>query len=104
MLLGAATLPAVAHAGLLSFGGRVVAVVPCKPGFLWVSIISARSATPGVPEFYIWTPFTLTFMAGPPRNPGQQILGTADVPATCFVGTIPLYGLRMQMVGTSAAF
>lgn len=86
-----------------SFGGRVSFAVPCTAG-LYVGVISARGATPGLLETYIWTPGTLTFMAGPPRTPGQQILGLADVPFLCFTFAakpVPLFGLRMSMIGTS---
>lgn len=92
--LGSAAMP-----GRTSFGGRIAAVIPCTAG-LWITIVPA-----GVfPVSYIWTPATITYTAGPPRNIGQQVLGTADIPFVCFYGSptpVPLYGLRMQMVGTS---
>ena len=80
-----------------SFGGKIVAVVPCSAG-LHVTIVPAGL----LPVSYIWTPATITFSAGPPRNPGQQILGLYDTPFICFVGKVPLFGLRMLTVGTSA--
>lgn len=92
-----------------SFGGRVTVVVPCTLGvlpMLYVTVLSNRGGIPH-PEFYIWTPATLTKLAGPPTHPGQQILGLADVPLTCFIGgglfvlPVPLVGLRMMTVGTS---
>lgn len=87
----------------ISFGGRVATVIPCISGLgpsLHVTIVPAGI----MPVTYIWTPATLTFTAGPPRNPGQQLLGLADVPFFCTIGTppVPLFGLRMFMVGTSA--
>jgi len=86
-----------------SFGGRILAVISCVSGLgpsLWVSIKPAGR----FPITYIWTPATITRLVGPPRNPGQQVLGIADVPFVCFIPAhipIPLYGLRMQIVGTS---
>ena len=89
-------VPLSASAAFFSFGGRVLAVTPCSSG-LYVTIFPA-----GIfPIAYIWTPATITFSAGPPRTPGQQILGLYDIPYVCFVGKVPLFGLRMFMVGTS---
>jgi hypothetical protein len=93
-------VPHLVSAAGTSFGGRVVTVIPCVSALgpsLHVSIIPVGLAQP----FYIWTPLTLTFLYGPPRNPGQQVLGVADIPYVCFVGKAPLYGQRMQIVGTS---
>ncbi|MCC7500871.1 hypothetical protein IT396_03705 [Candidatus Nomurabacteria bacterium] len=94
-------IPSPAAALGVSFGGRIVAVTPCIGGLgpsIWVKIIPA-----GIfPVAYVWTPLTLTYLAGPPRNIGQQVLGVADTPYVCKVGTVPLVGLRMQIVGTSA--
>ena len=88
--------PLSASAAFFSFGGRVLTVTPCSSG-LYVTIFPA-----GIfPIAYIWTPATITFSAGPPRTPGQQILGLYDIPYVCFVGKVPLFGLRMFMVGTS---
>ncbi len=96
--------PLSASAIGFSFGGRIVAVVPCSGGMRHVTIAPA-----GVfPVTYIWTPTTVTYSVGRPRFPGQQILGVADIPFVCFIGgggifssPIPLYGFRMQTVGTS---
>jgi len=107
-----APVPALAQLGTpgISFGGRVVTVIPCLSIFgpsLHVTIIPA-----GVfPTAYIWTPATITKLIGPPV-PGGQILGKADVPFACwnivsggFLGLFSvfsfLYGLRMQEIGTS---
>lgn len=87
----------------LSFGGRIVGVIPCVSGLgpsLFVTIKPAGVFAPT----YIWTPATITRLAGPPRTIGQQILGRADIPFVCVIPAkvpIPLYGLRMQVVGTS---
>lgn len=90
-----------------SFGGRVLTVVPCSTGGLpglHITIFPAGL----FPVSYIWTPYTATKLYGPPILPGQQVLGLADTPFVCFIGfggffssPIPLYGLRMTMVGTS---
>lgn len=105
-LIAAAVLvtPFAASAFGFSFGGRVVSVVPCisvAGPSLHVTIIPAGLAQS---VLYIWTPLTLTFSYGPPHNPGQQVLGLADIPFACYIPATPpifLYGLRMQMVGTS---
>lgn len=107
LLLFSLVVPATASAAVISFGGRVASTLFCLNGGIYTTVISARTATPGLTEFYVWAPGTLTFMAGPPRNPGQQILGTADVPYPCVISVKPpivLYGLRMFMVGTSGVF
>jgi hypothetical protein len=44
-------------------------------------------------------PGSLTFLNGP-AFPGASILGTADVPTSCVVGTVPVFGLRVFMHGT----
>lgn len=114
LVLVATTIPLSASAQFtatgISFGGRVVTVLPCLSVLgpsLHVTIVPA-----GVfPTMYIWTPATITKLVGPPV-PGGQILGKADVPFACwnlltggFLGLFPvfsfLYGLRMQEIGTS---
>lgn len=98
--------PLTASAAGLSFGGRVLSVLPCLNGGLYTAVVSARALTLGITEFYIWTPLTLTLSFGPPR-PGVQILGIADVPYACVISIHPpivLPGLRMQMIGTSGIF
>lgn len=86
-----------------SFGGRVLSVIPCSGGMIHITILPAGF----FPVSYIWTPFTVTKLYGPPTHPGQQVLGLADVPFVCFIGggffssPVPLYGLRMTTVGTS---
>lgn len=100
-LVVAAAYPLATSAAGFSFGGRVLAVVPCVSAFgpsLHVTIKPAGVFS----TTYIWTPATFTLLVGPPRTPGQQVLGIADIPYVCFVGKFPLYGLRMQLVGTSA--
>lgn len=100
-IAGTFLAPLSASALGVSFGGRIVTVIPCISVLgpsLHVTIVPAGL----FPTSYIWTPATLTFLAGPPRNPGQQVLGVADIPYTCAVGKIPFFGLRMQMIGTSA--
>jgi len=102
-------LPFPASAALgTSFGGRILSVLPCLSPFgpsLQVNILPAG----GVSTSYIWTPATITFLAGPPNHPGQQILGVADIPFACvipspffFIPAVTLFGQRMQFIGTSA--
>lgn len=102
--------PLAAQTPLVSMGGRVILTIPCIGPLgpsIWFSVFSAR-LVPLPPETYIWTPLTITHTAGPPRNPGQQVLGLADSPHFCWVGTPPLaayfYGLRLTTIGTSGAF
>jgi hypothetical protein len=112
---GAATVAAPAAATVagsatgVSFGGRIAVVTPCISVLgpsLWVQL--AVPASPLLPPYeYIWTPATLLSIVPPipallpPSHPGQEILGRFDIPYVCFVGFIPLYGLRVQMGGVS---
>lgn len=102
MLTGSMLVPLSASAAGFSFGGKVITVLPCSGGMLHVTIIPAGA----FPVTYIWTPFTITKSVGPPL-PGGQILGVADIPFVCFVGAgflslpVPLFGFRMQFIGTS---
>ena len=101
--LGSSGLAIPSARASLSFGGRVVAVVPCVSGFGQSLFVVIRPAGVFAPA-YIWTPLTITKLVGPPRTIGQQVLGRADIPFVCFIPAkppIPLYGLRMQVVGTS---
>lgn len=103
VIAGSLLAPLSAYALGTSFGGRVVTVVPCLSAFgpsLWFTIVPA-SLYPVVA--FIWTPATVTYLAGPPRNPGQQVLGVSDTPFSCFVGKIPFFGQRVQLIGTSGA-
>jgi hypothetical protein len=84
----------------ISFGGRVVSVIPCTLG-LHITIVPAGA----IPVNYIWTPGTITGLVGPPRTPGQQVLGiAAPLPIACATFTVPpvpLPGHVMFTVGTS---
>lgn len=94
--------PLAASATGASFGGRVVAMVPCLSPLgpsVWLTIVPA-SFYP-VTSF-IWTPLTITYLAGPITHIGQQVLGVADTPFSCFVGKVPFFGQRIQLMGTSA--
>ncbi|TSC68471.1 MAG: hypothetical protein G01um101456_626 [Parcubacteria group bacterium Gr01-1014_56] len=103
LLVGLLVAPLSASAYGISFGGRVLFVVPCSGGMRQITILPAGR----FPISYIWTPFTITKSVGPPV-PGGQVYGIADVPFVCFVGgggffssPVPLFGLRMYVVGTS---
>ena len=88
---------------ILSFGGRIISQpIPCSNGGLWMLIVQPPPKQPSVIAM-IWTPATLTFLWGPPRQVGQSILGIYDIPYVCTQGPhIPaLYGFRMRMIGTS---
>ncbi|HEY6020219.1 MAG TPA: hypothetical protein VIY48_10045 [Candidatus Paceibacterota bacterium] len=95
--------PLSAYALGTSFGGRIVAAVPCLSPLgpsIWFTIVPSSL----YPVFsFIWTPATVTYLAGPPRNPGQQVLGVADTAFACKVGIVPFFGQRVQIIGTSGA-
>lgn len=89
------------------FGGRIVGYQPicaAPPGIL-INL--------GPPTFsqLMYLPTTLSFFAGPPRNPGQQLLGRASmVPVPCLVlcpiGLCPhpqIGGLPILFHGSSLA-
>ena len=94
----------VSSAAHPSFGGRIVAIYPyCLNAAVWITIVPAG----GDPNpFYIWTPATITFSAGPPKSIGQQVLGLAiTAPYQCVVSYYPyvaLTGQPMFTLGTSA--
>lgn len=97
-LIGSLLTPLSASALGFSFGGRITAITPCANGAIWITIVPAGPFQP----FYIWTPGTITYSAGPPSHPGQEVLGVADIPYVCYIPPfIFLYGQRMQIVGTS---
>jgi len=103
----AATASGVATGG--SFGGRIIAIMPCVSALgpsVWVTLKPSGLLLP--PFMYIWTPATLTNIVPPspslpPRNIGQQLLGRFDIPFACVVPFPPFvfYGLRMQIMGAS---
>ncbi len=96
-------LSASAAAFGFSFGGKILSVIPCSGGMRHVVILPAGL----FPIAYIWTPATITKLAGPPL-PGGQVLGVAGIPFVCFLGgggffssPIPLPGFFMEYIGTS---
>ncbi len=102
LLVGLLVAPLSASAAFgFSFGGRVLFIVPCSGGMYQVTILPAGK----FPISYIYTPFTITKSVGPPL-PGGQVLGIADIPFVCFIGggffssPFPLFGFRMQYIGT----
>lgn len=113
--LSALSSSGAAPVGLSSFGGRVISATPCISPLgpaIFTVIRSSKLSDLGRTRNYIWTPATITKMAGPPSHPGQEILGLADVPYACWNpfkgGLFGLftflkysYGQRMTLVGTS---
>jgi hypothetical protein len=93
-------LPLSAYAVGIPFGGLIGAETPCHVGpvpALWINVlgfsfIDVLTAPPaGTIPFPLYAPVV-----------GQFILGLADTPLTCSVGTVPLPpGLRIQMFGDS---
>jgi hypothetical protein len=105
--------PAAASAQVLSsFGGQVLTVLPCIGPLGPSTIVTVRTAnTIPLVKSYIWTPETVTKLAGPPL-PGSQIVGLADIPYVCwnpvkgglfglFTFLSYSYGQRMTYIGTS---
>jgi hypothetical protein len=100
VLLLMSPMPASAVVYPMSFGGHVIMIVPCIHGALWVAISSARTLVPTL-ETYIWTPRTITFLAGPPNIVDQGLLGLADGPFSCVTpAAVTLFGLHMLLVGS----
>ena len=93
----------------VSFGGRIVALLPCMSALgpsIWVQLAPSSPLYP--PYEYIWTPATLLSITPPvpsipPSHPGQDILGRFDIPYFCVTVAPPFfyYGLRMQTEGVS---
>lgn len=98
-----AATKAASSVAALSFGGRIVyAYVGCLNAAVFITIVPAG----GDPNpFYVWIPTTITYSAGPPRTPGQQVLGLAwNMVYPCVVSYSPyvaLTGQPMMLVGTS---
>lgn len=86
-----------------SFGGRIAIIIPCINGGIWTSIIPAIGSAPGP---FVWTPGTITRMAGPPKIIGGGILGLyAPSAYPCYWAPCSgcfLLGAPMILVGTSA--
>lgn len=90
------------------FGGTVSIVWPCVTtafdGSYAVEVFEMTGVTT-----YVWGPSTATFLMGPPKNPGQSVLGLAipfknGCPTSIVKGnpTDFMGEYRMIMVGTSA--
>jgi hypothetical protein len=98
VLLTSLVVPLSALAFGTSFGGRIVAWIPCLSPLgpaIFITIVPA-----GVfPVTYIWAPGTIGL---PPTHIGQQILGVADTIFGCKVGVVPLVGQRIQLDGVSS--
>lgn len=82
------------------FGGKASVVLPCYNQVIY----AALGAPNGGP--YIWSPSTRTYLFGPPRHPGQWLLGLAGVPYFCIVILRPLTvwpGTHIMMMGSSGS-
>lgn len=92
LLTIAVFIPRETYAAGLSFGGRILLISPCISASgpsVWITIQPAGR----FPITYIWAPGTIGL---PPTHPGQSILGIADIPYVCKIGTFFLYGQRIQ--------
>ena len=92
--------PLSAYAVGVPFGGLIDAETPCHVGVspaLWINVL-------GFDFIDLITLPPVGTLPYPYYAPvvGDWILGLADpVPITCFIGTVPLPGLRIQMFGNS---
>lgn len=96
-VLGAAllTIPFVTSALAvpgISVGGRIITWIPCLNGNIFTVVTSAQGATLGAPIPYIWTPATITKLAGPPTHVGQEEIGLASptLLPLCVISFVPL--------------
>jgi hypothetical protein len=96
LIAGLLLLPLSAYAIGVPFGGLIAAETPCHIGpapALWINVLGF--------SFIDMIGTTIPYPLYAPVV-GEFILGQADTPLTCFVGTVPLPpGLRIQMFGNS---
>lgn len=87
--------PSTPKVSSLPFGGMIKMMHVCNTGLL----IYLGPPTVGT---YMWTPATKTFLSGPPKHPGQWLLGMAGPPVPCYIADILVgAGRLMTMVGSS---
>lgn len=93
----------------VSFGGRIISVVPCLYRGVPAEQVRIIRAGGWIASTYIWSSVTtITKLAGPPIL-GGQVLGLAGffvdactIPGTGLFGVpIPLFGFPMFYIGTS---
>lgn len=102
-LTALAFVPERAYATGRYFQGVIVTSIPCLSAAGPSLFVTTK---PGGTTFLtplIYTPFTLGNLippipSVPPVVPGSQIAGIADVPFSCLIGKVPVFGLRMQTV------
>jgi hypothetical protein len=78
------------------FGGRIIGVTPCTNGLMVI-------LGPPTPMRLMYSPLSRSFSYGPPRTPGQWLLGTARPGGVCNLGvflSIPTAG-TIIMQGSS---
>lgn len=95
-------LPLSVSAAMIPFGGQVTMPIFCKwpPGAIFTVIKPAGAS----PVNQIWLPTTRTYSYGPPRSPGQWLLGLDIAMGQCVVSFKPYIafpGMYMQMLGSS---
>ena len=67
--------------GLTSgFGGRISLITPCVGPYGGSLVVDLEGQAGGR---FVWTPLTLTYMYGPPKRIGQNLLGLSGLPSTC---------------------
>jgi len=102
-LTAVAFVPEEAYATGRYFNSVLVASVPCISAMGPSLYVTTK---PGPTTFLtplIYTPFTLGNLIPPipsipPTVPGSQIAGIADIPFSCMIGKVPVFGWRMQTV------
>ena len=75
--------PLFASALTLPFGGKVLTLTPCANGAIAVKILPPPEVAYLSGFSFIWYPFTRTYLFGPPRRIGQNLLGVAGPPSIC---------------------
>ncbi len=82
------------------FGGSIGVVRPCYNNAIFAAVGPPRGGA------FIWTPASKTYQFGPPRRPGQWLLGLASAPYYCVVSILPVDvwpGTHIDMMGSSGA-
>lgn len=93
-------VPTAAHA-FIPFGGPIVSIQPCDGGTAWLIRLG-----PPTPFNLIYVTGTPVFREGPPRHPGQFMLGIATGGGLCDTaigkGTFNVFGFVITPItGTS---
>lgn len=97
-IVGFVTLLSPLAASAAPFGGMITQLVPCYNEAIYVNLSGPVGGA------YIWTPSTKTYPFGPPRHPGQWLLGLKAASYYCIVSIMPVIvweGTGIMMMGSS---